>query len=280
MLVGGATRLPLVRRLAAEIFGREPDTSQPPDEAVALGAVVQAGILEGSLGAVTLLDVTPLSLGIETYGGLMNVIIPRNTTIPAKAGEMFTNAASGQTAMRVRVLQGERELAADNWVLGEMTVEFPPAPRGQARVGVQFELDANGILHVLARDLATGRDTTLDISSAIELSDEAVEKMLADSLEHALEDMDDRRFVEASLKAAEMLPAVEAALATAPPSDPAEIEAIRRAEAATRQALAEKSAKKLVDALEELDRATAPLATRILEAAIAPHAPDSSPQPS
>ncbi|MFM8716357.1 MAG: Hsp70 family protein, partial [Spartobacteria bacterium] len=180
VLVGGATRMPLVRRFVAEIFGREPDSSQHPDEAVALGATIQAGILEGGLQNLTLLDVTPLSLGIETFGGLMNVILPRNTTIPCKAGEMFTNAVANQSAMSITVLQGEREMARDNWPLGRMDVAFPPAPKGQARVGVQFELDANGILHVLARDTATGLDTVIDIQSAVEVSDEVVEKMLGD----------------------------------------------------------------------------------------------------
>jgi molecular chaperone DnaK len=264
VLVGGATRMPVVRELVADIFGRQPDTSQHPDEAVAIGAALQAGILDGSLREVTLLDVTPLSLGIETFGGLMNVLIPRNTTIPTKAGELFTNAASGQTAMSIRVLQGERELAKDNWQLGECTVPFPPAPKGQARVGVQFELDVNGILHVLARDLATGKDTTLDIRSAIEASDEAVEKMLEDALEHAFEDMDDRRFAEAKLKADEMLPAVEAALASHPPEDPAELAAIHTAQANAKKALASGSHRELTGALEALDQATAPLAARIL----------------
>lgn len=265
ILVGGATRLPLVRRLAAEIFGQEPDVSQPPDEAVALGATIQAGVLEGSVQAVTLLDVTPLSLGIETFGGLMNVIIPRNTTIPAKAGEIFTNAAAGQAAMRIRVLQGEREMAKDNWALGEFVIEFPPAPRGQARVGVQFELDTNGILRVLARDLTTGREKTLEVSSAIEISDEAVEKMLADSLEHAFDDMDERRWVEAKLKAEEMLPAAESALVAHPPDDPAERQAIEAAMEAVRKAVGSGSLPELLAAIDALDHATAPLAARILE---------------
>ena len=135
ILVGGQTRMPLVRRYAAEIFGREPNTSQNPDEAVALGATIQAGILSGAIQNVVLLDVTPLSLGIETFGGLMNVIIPRNSTIPCKAGEMFTNAVAGQRAMAIKVLQGEREMARDNWALGHFDLEFEPAPKRRARRG-------------------------------------------------------------------------------------------------------------------------------------------------
>jgi molecular chaperone DnaK len=146
ILVGGSTRMPLVRQFVAELFGKEPNTTQNPDEAIALGATIQAGILSGSLRQVLLLDVTPLSLGIETFGGLMNIIIPRNTTIPAKAGEMFTNAVANQHTMLIRILQGERELAKDNWELGRIEVPFPPGPKGSARVGVQFSLDADGIL--------------------------------------------------------------------------------------------------------------------------------------
>ena len=264
LLVGGATRLPAVREFAAEFFGREPDTSQHPDEAIARGATIQAGVLDGTVEQVTLLDVTPLSLGIETFGGLMNVLIPRNTTIPAKAGEMFTNAASNQTAMRVTVLQGEREMAADNWKLGEFEVHFPPAPRGQARVGIQFEIDADGILHVLARDTATNTDTTLNFASAVEVSDEAVEKMLEDSLEHAFEDMDDRQFAEAKIKAEEMLPAVARALA-AVPTDDDERARIHSAEEAVRKALADRSTRGLKSAIERLDKETAPLAARLVE---------------
>jgi molecular chaperone DnaK len=270
VLVGGATRMPMVRRFVAEIFGREPDTSQHPDEAVALGAVIQAGILEGSVQNLTLLDVTPLSLGIETFGGLMNVIIPRNTTIPCKAGEMFTNAVANQSGMKITVLQGEREMARDNWPLGSMEVAFPPAPKGQARLGVQFELDANGILHVLARDTATGRDTVIDIQSAVEVSDEAVEKMLGDSLEHAFEDMDERVFTEARLKADEMLPAIDSALAQLGDGVPADVRAaILELVWKAREAITSRSTADLKKLLAELDTLTEPLAAALLEKAMA-----------
>ncbi|MEX1117662.1 MAG: Hsp70 family protein [Terrimicrobiaceae bacterium] len=267
ILVGGATRMLGVRKFVAGVFGREPNTSQHPDEAVAMGAVIQAGILEGSVQNVTLLDVTPLSLGIETFGGLMNIIIPRNTTIPVKAGEMFTNAVTNQTGMRISVLQGEREMASDNWKLGEFAVDFPPMPKGQARVGVQFEIDANGILHVLARDTANGKDTTLELSSAVDVSDEALEKMLADSLEHAFEDMDDRQFAEAKLKADEMLPAIEVALASVE-VDPSELQAIRDAEQAVRRAIENRSLQKLKSSLARLDDATQSLAAKLMEKAM------------
>ncbi len=213
ILVGGSTRMPLVRDYVRELFGREPNTSQNPDEAIALGATIQAGILSGSLRQVLLLDVTPLSLGIETFGGLMNIIIPRNTTIPAKAGEMFTNAVANQDNMLIRILQGERELAKDNWELGRIEVPFPAGPKGSARVGVQFSIDADGILHVLARDTATNQDTTLEISgTAIDVEDERVEQMIAESVDFAFEDMNERIWTESKFKAEELLPAVDAAL--------------------------------------------------------------------
>src|SRR5213075_3424714 len=141
--------------------GPQLNTSQNPDEAVALGAAIQAEILSGGFRNVLLLDVTPLSLGIETFGGLMNVIIPRNSTIPIKTGEMFTTAVNKQRSMLIKVLQGEREMARDNWSLGQFEIEFQPAPKGVARVGVQFEIDANGILHALARDTKTGEEKTI-----------------------------------------------------------------------------------------------------------------------
>jgi molecular chaperone DnaK len=269
ILVGGQTRMPLVRALVKEIFNREPNTSQNPDEAVAIGATIQAGILSGAVQNVVLLDITPLSLGIETFGGLMNVIIPRNSTIPCKAGELFTNAVAGQRSMSIRVLQGEREMAKDNWELGHFDLAFDPAPKGKARVGVQFEIDANGILHVLARDTATGTQHVVEMSSAVDVSDEAVEKMLEESLEHAFEDMNERVFTEASLKAKEMLPAVEKALAQIG----AELSAGERlriddAVQAVRAALESGGAPALKKANAELDEATQGLAARLMERAM------------
>ncbi len=269
ILVGGQTRMPLVREFVRGIFQREPNVSQNPDEAVALGATIQAGILSGAVQNVVLLDVTPLSLGIETFGGLMNVIIPRNSTIPIKAGELFTNAVAGQSAMQITVLQGERELARDNWRLGEFELEFERAPKGQARVGVQFEIDANGILHVLARDTKTGAQKIVAMTSAVDVSDEAVEKMLEESLEHAFEDMSDRVFVEAKLKSDELLPAVRQALAQAGGelcADERTLIAQRVAE--VESALATGAGQPLKRANTALDEATQRLATILIERAM------------
>ncbi len=269
ILVGGQTRMPLVQRLVAEIFGREPNISQNPDEAVALGATIQAGILSGAVQNVILLDVTPLSLGIETFGGLMNVIIPRNSTIPIKRGELFTNAVTGQRSMLIRVLQGERERAADNWELGKFELEFAPAKKGHARLGVQFEIDADGILHVLARDTKSGVEQRVQMTSAVDVSDEAVEKMLEDSLEHAFEDMNERVFTEAKLKADELLPAVRIALAQIG-DELAEAERIEivKCVADVESAIAAGGAQGLKKAAAALDASTQGLAALLMEKAM------------
>jgi molecular chaperone DnaK len=268
VVVGGSTRMPAVRRAVAELFGREPDISQHPDEAIALGATIQGGVLAGTLRQVILLDVTPLSLGVETFGGLMNVLIPRNTTIPCKAGEMFTNAADGQVAMRVRVLQGEREMAKDNWELGGFDVPFAPSPKGQARVGVQFKIDENGILEALARDVTTGIDTVIRIeSAAVNVDDAAVESMVSESVEHAFTDMAERVFTEAKMKAEELLPAVEVVLSQGLAKDD-EREEIEAAVIAVKNALAGGAANPLKAAVQRLDVATEALAARLVEQAM------------
>ena len=269
LLVGGSTRMPLVRRLVAEWFGLEPNCSRNPDEAVAEGAALQAAILGGTLRELVLLDVTPLSLGIETFGGLMNVILPRNSTIPCKAGEMFTNALAGQRSMLLRVLQGEREIANDNWELGRFELPFEPLPKGQARVGVQFEIDANGILQVLARDVATGEQRVVELASAVEVSDEAVEKMLEDALENAMDDMNARAFTEARLKAEEMLPSLEKALLLAGGLlQEFEQKHIETCAAEVRRLLGGGAAPSLKRAVAALDEATQTLAAHLMEQAL------------
>jgi molecular chaperone DnaK len=297
ILVGGQTRMPLVRKLVGEWFGcaefeetrggvrigsdfhksagPQLNTSQNPDEAVALGAAIQAEILSGGFQNVLLLDVTPLSLGIETFGGLMNVIIPRNSTIPLKAGEMFTTAVDNQRDMLIHVLQGERERAKDNWSLGKFTIDFAPAPRGVPRVGVQFEIDANGILHVLARDVATGKQKVVEMKSAVDVDDAAVQQMVEESVEHAFEDLAARRWIEAKLKANELISATRKGLSDCANEldanyksrledalkKVADVLAGENAEAKTGDT------KSLQNACAELDEATKPLADLLMEKA-------------
>jgi molecular chaperone DnaK len=199
----------------------------------------------------------------------MNVIIPRNSTIPIKSGEMFTTAVHQQRLMSIKVLQGEREMARDNWPLGQFEIEFEPAPKGVARVGVQFEIDANGILHALARDTRTGAEKIVQINSAVDVSDEAVEAMISESLEHAFDDMSERFWTETKLKAEEMLGAVEAAFAQMGDAvDAAEKEKIEAAAADVRAALTMHDARKLQAANSALDEVTQNLAAALVEKAM------------
>jgi molecular chaperone DnaK len=269
ILVGGQTRMPMVRALVREIFGREPNVSANPDEAVALGATIQAGILEGGVQNMVLLDVTPLSLGIETFGGLMNVIIPRNTTIPTKAGELFTTAVDNQKSMKIQVLQGEREMARDNWSLGQFEIEFAPAPKGVPRVGVQFEIDANGILGVLARDVKTGQQKVVQLKSAVDVRDEDVEKMVSESVEHAFDDLAQRQWIETRRKSGDMLGATRKALAQVGalvvPQEVKEIEALMRQ---VEQALESENIAELKAANAKLDEGTQGLADLMMDLAM------------
>ena len=267
ILVGGSSRILKVHDLVEQFFEKSPDLSQNPDESVAVGAVIQAGVLSGALKEVILLDVTPLSLGVETFGGLMNVIIPRNTTIPVKRGELFTNAVANQRSMSINVLQGEREMAIDNWKLGEFEIEFDSSSRGEARVGVEFSLDADGILTVLARDTFTGNEKVISInSSAVDVEDERVEKMVNESIEFAFDDMNQRIFAEAKLKSDELLPAVDNGLELVGKDLPAEtIEDIRSKLEAVRKALEGDCSRSLKEANDALDKATEPMAVLIIE---------------
>ncbi|HZF02145.1 MAG TPA: Hsp70 family protein [Methylomirabilota bacterium] len=298
ILVGGQTRMPLVRKFVGELFGcaefeetrgglrlgqdfhrsgrPQLNTSQNPDEAVALGAAIQAEILSGGFKNVLLLDVTPLSLGVETFGGLMNVLIPRNSTIPVKAGELFTTAMDNQREMLIHVLQGERERAKDNWSLGKFTIDFEVAPRGVPRVGVQFEIDANGILHVLARDTKSGKEKIVEVKSAVDVDDSAVQKMVEESVEHAFDDLAARRWIEAKLKANETLAATKKAIADY--ADEIEGGYRGKIELAVREVekilAAEKSEtgagdlKQLQSAVAALDEITKPLAELLMDKAM------------
>ncbi|MDN5849104.1 MAG: molecular chaperone DnaK [Nitrococcus sp.] len=198
ILVGGQTRMPKVQELVKEIFGKEPRKDVNPDEAVALGAAVQAGVLGGDVKDVLLLDVTPLSLGIETLGGVMTKLIDKNTTIPTKANQVFSTAEDNQTAVTVHVLQGEREVAKHNKSLGRFDLQdIPPAPRGVPQIEVTFDIDANGILHVSARDKATGKQQSIQIKASSGLNDEEIERMVKDAEAHREEDRKARELVDA-----------------------------------------------------------------------------------
>jgi molecular chaperone DnaK len=213
VLVGGSTRIPMVRRKVEELFGKTPHSDLNPDEVVALGAAVQAGILVTGNREMLLLDVTPLSLGIETMGGVVSKIIMRNSTIPASGSEMFTTAVDNQTAVDIHVLQGERELVADNRSLARFKLRgIPPLPAGLARVQVQFQIDANGILSVTARELRTDVEQTIEVKPSYGLTDDEVERMLLDSFEHAEADFEARLLIEARNEADNVIQATEKSL--------------------------------------------------------------------
>ncbi|MCH7566335.1 MAG: molecular chaperone DnaK [Nitrospirae bacterium] len=212
ILVGGSTRMPLVRQRIQELFGRIPHCELNPDEVVALGAAVQAGILSGATQDLLLLDVTPLSLGIETMGSVVSLLVRRNTTIPASAKELFTTYVDGQTSVDIHVLQGERELAKDNRSLARFQLKVPPLPAGVPRVEVMFLIDANGILNVTAKDVRTGQVQSIEVKPSYGLSDEEVERMISESFKFAAEDLKARQLIEARTEAGAIHKATQKAL--------------------------------------------------------------------
>jgi molecular chaperone DnaK len=214
VLVGGMTRMPKVQEIVKQFFGKEPHKGVNPDEVVAIGAAIQAGVLQGDVKDVLLLDVTPLSLGIETLGGVFTRIIDRNTTIPTKKGQVFSTAEDNQNAVTIRVFQGEREMAADNKLLGQFDlVGIPPAPRGVPQIEVTFDIDANGIVNVSAKDKATSKEQQIRIQASGGLTEADIQRMVKDAEAHASEDKTRREGVEAKNRADALVHSTDKALA-------------------------------------------------------------------
>ncbi len=267
VLVGGSTRMPLIRRMVEELFQKKPHADLDPDEVVALGAAVQADILSGGRKDMLLLDVTPLSLGIETMGGVMGWIIPRNTTIPTSARETYTTFKDNQTGVDIHVLQGERELVRDNRSLARFRLAVDPAPAGLARVEVTFLLDANGILNVTARDLRSGKAASVEVQPSYGLTDEQVERMLIESFEHAEQDIRSRQVLDARTEAETILMAAARAMNDYGEDvvSPEERAKIHEAVSALEESCRGEDAGRIRDMVDALNEVTMPLAERMMD---------------
>ncbi len=274
VLVGGSTRVPLVRRKVAEIFGKQPHCELNPDEVVALGAGVQAGILSGQVEGLLLLDVNPLSLGIETYGGAVEKLIPRNSTIPTSARNIFTTGVEGQTAIAVHVIQGERELASDNRSLARFTIHVPPMPAGWPRLEVTFLVDENGILSVSAFEHRSQAEASIEIRPSYGLTDDEVERMVMESFEHAAEDLRTRQIVEARVEAMQVFSATEkqlplgAEFVTEGKLSEAEMERIRTAMQELHESSQSDDHRLIRGRIETLDQASRKLAALVMNRAV------------
>jgi molecular chaperone DnaK len=258
VLVGGQTRMPKVQETVRALFGREPHKGVNPDEVVAVGAAIQAGVLQGDVKDVLLLDVTPLSLGIETLGGVMTKLIDRNTTIPTRKSETFSTAEDDQTAVTIRVFQGEREMAADNKLLGQFDlVGIPPAPRGVPQIEVTFDIDANGIVNVSAKDKSSGKQQTIRIQASGGLNEAEVQRMVHEAEAHAEEDRRRRELVDLRNQADAAIYGAEKALKDAEGRLPADVKGdIDGAISALRAVMQRDQAQPIRDGIERLRRAS------------------------
>jgi molecular chaperone DnaK len=282
ILVGGSTRVPLVQQKVKEFFRREPNRSVNPDEVVAMGAAIQGGVLAGDVSDVLLLDVTPLSLGIETLGGVFTKLIERNTTIPTKKSEIFSTASDNQPAVTVKVLQGEREMASHNRLLGEFNLDgIPPAPRGMPQIEVSFDIDANGIVHVTAKDLGTQKEQHITITNSSGLNEDDIKKMVRDAEEHAKEDADRREVVTLKNNADNLAYQAERGLKDAGDKvPPAEKLAVEEAIAETRKAVERENKDEMKAATEKLSAAAQKIAQFIYQQQPGAGAAGAGPSPS